>query len=95
MMNESFRSQLSKPSQSRQSQPTASVIQINRSMRTASKQLILEEHGGAIEEQHELRAEDDSRETSKQLALISEGQSELPFDKLLDEIHLKSPVTLS
>ena len=66
-------------------------------MQTASRRQILEEHGGILEEQepHEIRAADDSRETSKHLALISEGQSDLPFDKLLDEIHITSPVTIS
>ena len=65
IMNESFPSQASKQSESQQSKPSSSVIQINRSMRTASRKVILAEHGGAAEDQNELRAENDSRESLK------------------------------
>ena len=34
-------------------------------MRTASRKVILAEHGGAAEEQNEVRAENDSRESIK------------------------------
>ena len=41
-----------------------------------------------------MRADQMSRETSKQLDLGSQGNSELPFNKMLDELLITSPVSI-
>lgn len=65
---------------------------LNRSLRTQSKKVILKQIG-EIQESSKEQYNVMSHETSKYLALGSEGNTELPFDKLLDDMLITSPAT--